>query len=109
MFGRIAAMVFKELRQMGRDPGTIALMLLMPIIQLVIFGYAINGDPRHLPLAVESSDNSAFSRSVVTGLRNTGYFDVREVVAAPGAGERLIADGKVQFVLTIPPDFSRAR
>lgn len=108
MFGRIAAMVFKELRQMGRDPGTIALMLLMPIIQLVIFGYAINGDPRHLPLAVESSDNSAFSRSVVTGLRNTGYFDVRDVVAAPGAGERLIADGKVQFVLTIPPDFSRA-
>jgi ABC-2 type transport system permease protein len=108
MFERIAAMVFKELRQMGRDPGTIALMLMIPIAQLVIFGYAINGDPRHLPLAVESNDNSAFSRSVVTALRNTGYFDVREVVAAPRAGERLIANGEVQFVLTIPPDFSRA-
>lgn len=108
MFGRIAAMVFKELRQMARDPGTIMMMLLMPIVQLVIFGYAINGDPRHLPLAVESNDNSAFSRSVVTALRNTGYFDIRQVVASPGAGERLIADGEVQFVLTIPPDFSRA-
>lgn len=108
MWQRIAAMVFKELRQMGRDPGTIALMLMIPIVQLVIFGYAINGDPRHLPMAVEGNDNSAFSRSVVTALRNTGYFDIREVVTAPGAGERLIAEGKVQFVLTMPPDFSRA-
>ena len=54
MWQRIGAMVFKELRQMARDPGTIAMMFFFPIIQLVIFGVAINNDPRHLPLVVES-------------------------------------------------------
>lgn len=108
MFGRIGAMVFKELRQMMRDPGTFAMMFMMPLVQLVIFGFAINADPRHLPLVVEANDNSAFSRSIVMNLRNTEYFAVSEIAGNYGQGDRLIAEGKAQFVLTVPPDFSRA-
>jgi ABC-2 type transport system permease protein len=107
MWERIAAMIFKEVRQMARDPGTVAMMLMFPIIQLVIFGYAINNDPRHLPLAVEVNDHSAFSRSIVSGLRQTSYFDVIELQGGYGEGERLIAEGKAQFVLTVPVDFAR--
>jgi ABC-2 type transport system permease protein len=108
MWERIAAMVFKEVRQMLRDPGTIAMMFMIPIVQLVIFGFAINNDPRHLALAVESNDNSEFSRSVVSALRTTSYFDLKAVPGNYGEGDRLIAEGKVQFVLTIPDDFARA-
>ncbi len=107
MWQRIAAMVFKEFRQMARDPGTIAMMFMIPIVQLLIFGFAINGDPRHLPLAVEVNDHSAFSRSITAALRNTGYFDITEVVGSYGQGDRLLASGQVQFVLTVPSDFSR--
>jgi ABC-2 type transport system permease protein len=108
MWERIGAMVFKEVRQMARDPGTIAMMLIMPILQIVIFGFAINNDPRHLPLAVEANDNSAFSRSVVSALRETGYFTVTEIGGSFGEGEKLIDEGKVQFVLTVPTDFGRS-
>ena len=107
MWDRIAAMIFKEVRQMARDPGMVAMMLMFPIIQLLIFGVAINNDPRHLPLAVEANDHSAFSRAIVSSLRQTSYFDVLELPAGAGQGDRLIAEGKAQFVLTIPADFSR--
>lgn len=104
---RIGAMVFKELRQMMRDPGTIGMMLAMPLIQLVIFGFAINNDPHRLPMAVEMHDTSVFARGIDAALRNTGYFRVTQVVHAPGEAERLIEDGAVQFVVTVPPDFGR--
>ena len=108
MWERIGAMIFKESRQMARDPGTIAMMLFFPIIQLMIFGFAINNDPRHLPLAVEANDQSVFSRQIVASLRNTSYFDVIELKGGSGEGDRLIADGEAQFLLTLPPDFARA-
>ena len=79
MWERIAAMVFKEVRQMARDPGTVAMMLMFPIIQLVIFGIAINNDPRHLPLGIEANDHSQLTRSLVSALRQTSYFDVIEL------------------------------
>jgi ABC-2 type transport system permease protein len=100
-------MVFKEMHQVSRDRGTLAMMFLMPVIQLLIFGYAINNDPRHLPLAIEANDHSAFTRTVVSALRNTSYFEVEEIVNSPGEGERMIEDGSAQFVVTIPTDFSR--
>ena len=108
MWERIGAMVFKEVRQMARDPGTIAMMFMFPIIQLLIFGVAINNDPRHLPMAIEANDNSAYSRSIVSALKATNYFDVQQVVSRYGEGDRLLAEGQVQFVLTVPSDFSRA-
>ncbi len=108
MWERIGAMVFKEVRQMARDPGTIAMMFMFPIIQLLIFGVAINNDPRHLPLVVEANDNSAYSRAIVGALKATSYFDVTQIASRYGESDRLIAEGKAQFVLTVPPDFSRA-
>lgn len=107
MLTRIRAVFYKEIRQVARDPGTLAMMFLMPVIQLLIFGFAINNDPRHLPLAVESSDNSVFSRTIVSSLRNTTYFEVKEVIGSPGEGDAMIRDGSAQFVVTIPPDFAR--
>ncbi len=104
---RIRAMIFKEIRQAIRDPGTVAMMFIMPIMQLMIFGYAINSDPRHLPLAIEANDNSEYTRSITAALTNTGYFRVHKIVSDYGEGDRLIKDGEVQFVVTIPPDFSR--
>lgn len=106
-FARIAAMVFKEVRQMLRDPGTIGMMLMMPIVQLTIFGFAINNDPRQLPMALEINDTSQFARGIDAALRNTTYFRVTHVVSAPGEGERLLKDGKVQFLVTVPVDFGR--
>ena len=105
---RIAAMIFKEMRQMTRDRGTVGLMLAMPMVQLMIFGFAINNDPRQLPMAIETNDVSVFSRSVDMALRNTTYFRVTHVVTTPDAAERLLRDGDVQFVVTIPADFERA-
>ena len=104
---RIGAMVFKEVRQMLRDRGTVGMMLVMPLMQLMIFGYAINNDPRGLPMAIERGDNSVFARSIDAALRNTTYFKVTELVETPCSGDRLLQDGKVQFVVTIPPDFGR--
>lgn len=104
---RIAAMVFKEVRQMVRDPGTIGMMLMMPIVQLTIFGFAINNDPRRLPMALEIGDSSQFARSIDAALRNTTYFRVTHVVSEPGEGERLLKDGAVQFLVTVPADFGR--
>ena len=106
-WARIGAMIFKEVRQATRDPGTMAMMFAMPIMQMLIFGFAINTDPRHLPLAIEANDNSAFSRSIALALHNTSYFDVKAVVVHPGDADRMIASGEVQFVVTIPPDFAR--
>ena len=106
-WARIGAMIFKEVRQAARDPGTVAMMFAMPIMQLLLFGFAINTDPRHLPLAIEANANSAFTRSIAAALNNTSYFEVTQVVTRPGEGEQLVASGKAQFLVTIPADFDR--
>ena len=104
---RLRALLLKEFIQMRRDRLTFGMMIGIPIIQLTLFGYAINSDPRHLPTAVISADNSEFSRSFVTAMKNSTYFDVVEVLSDEEAGRRALAQGKVQFVLNIPADFSR--
>ncbi|MEO5692305.1 MAG: ABC transporter permease [Usitatibacter sp.] len=106
-FHRFLAVLMKEFVQMRRDRLTFAMMIGVPIMQLVLFGYAINMDPKALPVAVVSADQSPFSRSLVRALENSGYF---RIVAQPAtvdeAGE-LLALGEVQFVLQVPEDFSR--
>jgi ABC-2 type transport system permease protein len=78
------------------------------VIQLILFGFAINSDPKHLPAAVLDVDRSEFSRSILAGLRNTDYLDfVREAVDEADA-DRLLATGAAQFVVTIPEGFARA-
>ena len=104
-WGRIVAVLRKELVQLRRDRLTFAMLIGVPIMQLVLFGYAINGDPRQLPTAVVAHDNGPLVRSIVRAAENTGYFRVTEVIGEPEA-ERLVAEGRVQFVLVFPADFS---
>ena len=106
-FGRFAAILVKEFRQVRRDRLTFAMMIGIPIVQLVLFGYAINTDPRQLPVAVISADHSEFSRSLVAGMENSRYFRITHRPAGEAEGGRLLDQGEVQFMLVIPPDFSR--
>jgi len=104
---RFIAVLVKEFVQMRRDRLTFAMMVGIPIIQLVLFGFAINADPRALPAAVLSADNSVFSRSFVRAVENSGYFRVVSRIETQREAERLLAEGKVQFVISVPENFSR--
>jgi ABC-2 type transport system permease protein len=104
---RFWAIVAKEFIQMRRDRVTFAMMIGIPLLQLVIFGYAINSDPKHLPTAVYSADNSVFSRTLVQGLQNSGYFNIICKPKTEAEIQTLLAQGTVQFVVNIPVDFSR--
>ena len=104
---RVAAVLVKEFIQLTRDRLTYALILAMPVVQLLLFGYAINGDPRHLPTAVMVQDNGAFARSTLGAIRNSGYFDITEVARTPAELDEALALGRVQFAITIPADFTR--
>jgi ABC-2 type transport system permease protein len=83
------------------------MMIGVPVMQLVLFGYAINMDPKGLPAAVVGADASPFSRSLVRALENTGYFRVVATPATVAQADRLVALGDVQFVMSLPEDFSR--
>jgi ABC-2 type transport system permease protein len=104
---RFLAVLTKEFVQMRRDRLTFAMMIGVPIMQLVLFGYAINMDPKALPAAVVCADPSPFSRSLVRSLENTGYFRVVAQPQSVDEGERMLAQGEVQFLLQVPQDFSR--
>jgi ABC-2 type transport system permease protein len=104
---RFAAIVAKEFIQMRRDRLTFAMMIGIPLIQLVLFGYAINSDPKHLPTAVYSADNTVFSRTLVWGLRNSSYFDITREANKEAEVQKWLAQGTVQFAVEIPVDFSR--
>lgn len=104
---RFWAVLAKEFVQMRRDRLTFAMMAGIPVIQLILFGYAINTDPKALPTAVLTADNSPFARSFVAALENSGYFRVERHLASAEEGDRALTRGEVQFVLTIPEDFSR--
>ena len=105
---RMLAVFIKEFQQMMRDRLTFAMAVGIPILQLVLFGYAINTDPKGLPTAVVSSDNSALARSFVVALQNTGYFSVTHSGTREDEGEALIETGQAQFLVVIPPNFARA-
>ena len=104
---RFAAMVYKEFIQMRRDRVTFAMMIGIPLMQLILFGYAINSDPRHLPTAILSGDNSPYARSIVAGMQTSTYFEVTEHLTSRADAARALKEGSVQFVLTIPQNFSR--
>jgi ABC-2 type transport system permease protein len=103
--GRVLAVLVKEFRQMMR--GRPSVILGIPIIQMLLFGYAINDNPHHLPTGVYVQDQGEFSRSVLAAIRNTGYFDIVATARDSAELDRLMALGKIQFSVTIPGDFSR--
>jgi len=101
------SIVLKEFLQLKRDRITFAMIVGLPIIQLTLFGYAINTDPKHLPTAIVVGEDSVFARSFVAGMRNSAYFDVVETMPDEASARQALARGTVQFVLSIPTDFSR--
>jgi ABC-2 type transport system permease protein len=104
---RIAATFVKELIQLRRDRITFATMIFIPLAQLLLFGYAINTNPKHLPTAVLVQDESAFTRSFVAAMRMTDYFEIRHAAASEAELDHLILSGEVQFGVQIPAHFGR--
>ena len=104
---RTLAVFIKEFQQMLRDRMTFAMAIGVPVLQLVLFGYAINTDPKGLPTAIVSSDTGPLARSLSAALQNTGYFRVTHLADSETQGEALIESGEVQFMIVIPSDFSK--
>lgn len=101
------SIVLKEFLQLMRDRVTLRMITMIPIMQMLLFGYAINSDPKHMPTAIIAADHSEFSRSFIAAMKASEYFDVVSELPNEEAGRRLLAQGKVLFVLNIPADFSR--
>jgi len=106
-FARFWAVLSKEFVQMRRDRLTFAMMVGVPIMQLILFGFAINSDPKSLPTAVLAADNSIYARTLVRAIENSGYFRVVRNLSSEAEADRALAMGTVQFVVTIPENFSR--
>ncbi|MEX0957141.1 MAG: ABC transporter permease [Rhizobiaceae bacterium] len=106
-FTRLAALLNKEFIQMRRDRITFGMMLGVPLVQLVLFGFAINNDPTQLPAALVVLSQDQYSRTMVSALETTGYYRFDYIVNSEAEGEFLISRGDVVFVVTIPSDFAR--
>ncbi len=105
---RFWAMLVKEVLQLRRDRVTLGTMVTMPLMQLLLFGYAINTTPRHLPTAVLLQESSDVGRSILASLRNSDYFDVRRVLATDDEFDHALQSGEVLFVVEIPANFERS-
>lgn len=106
-FHRFWAVVLKEFVQMKRDRLTFAMMIGIPLIQLTLFGFAINSDPKHLPTAVLNADQGPFARTLVAAMQHSDYFEFAREVRTEAEAATLLQRGSVQFVATLPEDFSR--
>jgi ABC-2 type transport system permease protein len=106
-FLRLFAILMKEFIQMRRDRGTFAVMIGVPVLQLLGFGFAINTDPKHLPTAIHIADDSSYARSIGAALKNSQYFDIVAVAPSQEAGDRMLDEGDVSFVITVPVNFAR--
>ena len=104
---RVFAVMAKEFKQLTRDRLSYAMILMMPIMQLLLFGYAINAEPRHLPTAVLIQEDSRFARSIVASLNNSRYFEFTAEARTPAELDAMLRRGEVQFAITIPGDFTR--
>ena len=106
-FHRLWAIVLKEFIQMKRDRVTFGMMVGIPLMQLMLFGFAINTDPKHLPTAIRAADQGPFARTFIAALKQSGYFTFVRETATEHETQQLLQLGEVQFVINIPPDFSR--
>src|SRR5271156_6310150 len=102
---RFKGIVLKEFIQMRRDHLTFAMMLGIPLMQLILFGYAINVNPRHLPVDVLLGDNGSQGRTLLYAFKNTAYFDFVRLLKSEEDGREALARGEVQFAISIPPNF----
>src|SRR5207344_1038215 len=105
---RTWAVLVKEFIQLRRDRVSFAMIIMIPLIQLILFGYAINTNPRHLPTAVLLQEKTDVGRSIIKALENTKYFDVTHVIDNVAEFDRLLKSGTVLFAVEIPANFERA-
>jgi ABC-2 type transport system permease protein len=106
-FRRIAAVLNKEIIQMRRDRLTLAMIVGVPMMQIFLFGFAINLNPKHLPTAVSISDPGTYADSVVAALQNSSYFEIVKATNSPTVARQMLDEGDVSFVVEIPANFSR--
>ncbi len=106
-FHRFYAMAFKEFIQMRRDRLTFGMMFGIPLMQLIVFGYAINTDPKHLPTVVVYGDAGPVPQAVVQALRTTDYFTFAPAPVSEADAQEMLATGEAQFVVTFPVNFTR--
>jgi ABC-2 type transport system permease protein len=106
-WSRWVGIIVKEFIQLKRDRLTFGMIIGIPVLQLLLFGFAINTDPKHLPTAVLSMDDGAYARRIVAAMRNSGYFAIGDLARTEAEANALFERGEVQFVLTIPSDFTR--
>ena len=106
-FARVRAVMGKEFIQMRRDRLTLGMIVGVPLMQIFLFGFAINANPKHLPTAVSIADPGTFSDSIVAALENSSYFEVVKATNSTTAARRMLDEGQVSFVVEIPANFSR--
>lgn len=104
---RLWAMAIKEFIELKRDRITLTMIVSIPLIQLTLFGYAINVNPRHLPTAVLLQGSGSLSRSLLATLKATAYFDIVEEAGSEADLDYLIKSGRAMFAIQIPQDFER--
>jgi len=104
---RFTAIIVKEFVQMRRDRLTFGMMIGIPLLQLVLFGYAINSDPKHLPAAALLADRGPFGRTLLMAMKNSDYFEFLQEMPSEAEAHHALARGSVSFVVTIPENFTR--
>jgi ABC-2 type transport system permease protein len=104
---RFSAIVVKEFIQMRRDRLTFIMMISLPLLQLILFGYAIDTDPKHLPAAILVADQGPQARALLYAIRNSRYYHFVREVSTPEEGRHALACGQVQFIINIPENFTR--
>jgi ABC-2 type transport system permease protein len=104
---RVRALAVKESRELLRDPVTLALALLMPLVMLFLFGYAVNLDVEQVPLGVVDLDGTPQSRDLVARFAASNYFNLTEQGASPASLEDALQHSAVRVGLVIPPGFAR--
>ncbi len=103
---RLLAVMLKEFIQMRRDTVTFAMMIGIPLIQLILFGFAINLNPRHLPIAIVGDDNTQITRRILTSMENSSYFHFIAPSMPEEEAQYLLKTGKIQFIVNFPPNFT---
>ncbi|MDP1604325.1 MAG: ABC transporter permease [Legionella sp.] len=104
---RLLSVMIKEFIQMKRDKATFAMIIGIPLMQLILFGFAINNNPKYLPTAIINADQSNFTRRILVSMENSTYFKFISPSVSEEEAHNLLRRGKVQFIVNFPPDFTR--
>lgn len=104
---RVFSVAKKEFIQIKRNISTFLFLFLIPVMQILLFGFMINTNPKHLPTAVISPEENSFTRTLLEGLKHTEYFSLNSIAQSEKAADKLLLSGKGLFVINIPPNFSR--